>query len=276
MNGAYEMHETILSVENVSLSFGDKKILKDINVEVKNVVRPNTGISQGQVVAFLGPSGRGKTQFSKILAGLQPPTTGKVLVNHPQVPVRAGMVGYVTQNYFLRRNRTLLGNLVLAAKQAGMNSKLAKEKSMYYVELFELTPFIKQYPDQLSGGQRQRVAIAQQLLCSSHYLIMDEPFASLDPLIKEKVCDLIIQVSQMDEFNTLIIVSHDIRSVLKVADTVWMLGQDQDENGKLIPGAYIKNIHDLMAMDLCWDPAIFTTPRFNSFVHEVEAEFHHL
>lgn len=263
--------ETILSVQNVSLAIEGNQILRDVNVSVRNVHRP--GVEQGQVIAFLGPSGSGKTQLSKILAGLQPPSSGTVLINTPPVPVKAGMVGYVTQNYFLRRNRTAVGNLILGATQAGMPYKEAVEKADYYLNEFDLIKHKTKYPNQLSGGQRQRVAIAQQLLCSEHYIIMDEPFASLDPLMKEKAAELIIKVSLRDELNTLIIVSHNIRDVLKVSDTVWALGWDRDDKGEVIPGSYIKRTYDLVAEDLCWDPAIFRTQRFNDFVMHVESEF---
>lgn len=275
MKQEYKLAETILSIENVALRFGDKLILRDINATVQDVERP-APITQGQVIGFLGPSGRGKTCLSKILAGLARPTSGRVLINNPPTPVKAGMVGYVTQDYLLRRNRTLIGNLMLAAKMAGMNKETAIAKAMEYVEMFELGPFIHQYPAQLSGGQRQRVAIAQQLLCSDHYLIMDEPFSGLDPIMKEKVCDLIIHVSLMDELNTIIVISHDIRAVLKVSETVWLLGQDRDKVQNLVPGSYIKKQYDLMSEGLCWDVDAIKTPAFSELVETIEADFRDL
>jgi NitT/TauT family transport system ATP-binding protein len=270
----YELREVILHAENVSLRFGDKLILRDVNAMIRNVTRP--GVLQGQVKAFLGPSGVGKTQLSKVLAGLQPPTTGVVLIGNPQEPVRSGKVGYVTQNYLLRRNRTLLGNLLLAAQMAGMKKAEAKDKVAQYVDMFELNTLVKQYPAQLSGGQRQRVAIAQQLLCSDHYVIMDEPFSGLDPVMKDKVCNLLVKVSLLDELNTLVIVSHDIKSVLKVSDSAWLLGRDRDVDGRLIQGAYIKKEYDLMSAGLCWDPAVAESDEFNCLVKEIEAEFRNL
>lgn len=266
-----ELKEPLLTAENVSLRFGDNLVLRDVNLTVKDIVR--TGVTQGQVIAFLGPSGRGKTQFSKILAGLQQPTTGSVTVRDG-IPVHAGMVGYVTQNYILRRNRTLQSNLMLAAKMHGFPD--AKAKAQEYIELFQLQPFVKQYPAQLSGGQRQRVAIAQQLLCSDHYLIMDEPFSSLDPLMEQKVCDLILRVSLMDELNTLIVISHDIAAALKVADTVWLLGQDRSADGQLVSGSYIKKQYSLIERDLCWDREAWHSAAFNDLVAEIEAEFQNL
>jgi len=271
----YSLTDTILDVKNVSLTLGNNLILRNVNVSVKNVVRP-APITQGQVIAFLGPSGRGKTQLSKILAGLQPATSGEVMIDYPPVPVKKGKVGYVTQNYLLRRNRTLIGNLVLAGKQNGLSSRDAKLKAEEYAALFELSDHSEKYPSQLSGGQRQRVAIAQQLLCSDHYLIMDEPFSGLDPIMKEKVCELIIRVSLMDELNTIVVISHDVRAVLKVSDTAWMLGQDRGPDGKLIPGSYIKRTVDLMESGYCWNPGVFNTAGFNTLVQDVEAEFKRL
>lgn len=271
----YQVGSPVLQIQNISLTLGENLILRNVNETIFDIQRPEP-ICQGQVIAFLGPSGRGKTLLSKILAGLQPPTSGQILVNSPAVPVKAGMVGYVTQNYLLRRNRTILGNLILAGKMHGMTKAGAKEKSLEYLQLFELIGFEKKYPAQLSGGQRQRVAIAQQLLCSDHYLIMDEPFSGLDPIMKEKVCELIIRVSLLDEFNTIIVVSHDIRAALKVADTAWCLGQDRNEQNKLVPGSYIKYHYNLMERGLCWDPNISKSTEFNNLVLEVENDFKNL
>lgn len=267
----FKLADPVLQVQDVSLTLGNNLILNGMNTTVYDIQRPN--MQQGQVIGFLGPSGRGKTQFSKVLAGLQPPTTGRVILKSPPQDVKAGMVGYVTQDYLLRRNRTLLGNLKLAAKMNGLSSKQAIEKSMEYIELFELTASINKYPKQLSGGQRQRVAIAQQLLCSDHYLIMDEPFASLDLIMKEKVSDLILKVSLIHELNTIIVISHDIRATLKICDMVWLLGQDRDEQNNLVPGAYIKYTYNLAERGLCWDPNIFQTKQFNDLVFEVEDIF---
>lgn len=101
---------------------------------------------------------------------------------------------------------------------------------------------------------------------------MDEPFSGLDPVMKKKVCDLIIKVSLMDELNTIIVISHDIRAVLAVSETVWLLGQDRVD-GVLIPGSYIKKQYDLMERGLCWQLDVSHIPAFSSLVSEVESEF---
>src|SRR5450755_2113740 len=108
----YETRETLLKVTDVSLKLGGVQILRDVNLEVKNIVRP--GVSQGQVVGLLGPSGIGKTSLFRILAGLDAPDTGSVRIEKEGVPVHKGMVGVVAQTYPLFAHRTVLSNLRIA------------------------------------------------------------------------------------------------------------------------------------------------------------------
>src|ERR1700749_2530109 len=101
----YAKKETILKVDNLNLSYGDKKILTDVNFHIENVVRP--GMSQGQIVSLLGRSGSGKTQIFKCLAGLKKPTSGTILIGQNLHPVKAGDVGVVPQNYILFNHRSV-------------------------------------------------------------------------------------------------------------------------------------------------------------------------
>ena len=114
----HEFKNTILKVENISLSLGGNQILRDVNVDVRDIVRP--GMSQGQIVGFLGPSGIGKTKFFEILAGLLKPDTGQVLLGDPLTPVQIGRVGVVQQSYPLFNHRTVMGNLMVAAARKGI------------------------------------------------------------------------------------------------------------------------------------------------------------
>jgi ABC-type sulfate/molybdate transport systems ATPase subunit len=111
----YELKDTLLRVENVSQTLGGNLILRDVNIEIKDIVRP--GREQGQVVGLLGPSGIGKTRLFRILAGLDAPDTGRVHHHERGVPVQRGMVGVVAQNYPLFHHRNVLGNLLVAGRQ---------------------------------------------------------------------------------------------------------------------------------------------------------------
>jgi len=269
----YELEETILKLENVSLTLGDDKvqILRDINLEVKNVTRKTTGLDQGQIVSLLAPSGVGKTQLLKIIAGLNTPDTGSVLIGHPLEPTRLGKVGVVQQNYPLFESRTVLGNLEVAVRK--IPKKEGKEKIDLYLNHFGLLDKKSLYPAQLSGGQRQRVAIAQQLLCSEHFLLLDEPFSGLDINMIEKVSEMIVHIANLDELNTVIIVSHDISATCAISDTVWLLGKERNEQGEWKAGATIRHQYDLMGEGLAWRKDIRDLPQFTDFVKEIRHEF---
>lgn len=265
----WERKELLLQVKDVSLKLSGRQILRDISAEVHNIVSPDTTL--GQVVGILGPSGIGKTQFFRILSGLEDRFTGQVLVNSTQEPVRAGMVGVVPQDYRLFPHRTVLGNLLVAARH--YQKADAHQRAMAMLERFKLADHAGHYPAELSGGQRQRVAIARQMLSSEHFLLMDEPFSGLDPLMLDEVSRLIQEVANMNELNTIFVVTHDIAAAVAIADTLWLMGRDRDDKGEIIPGARIQTIYDLAAMGLAWHPEIHETPQFAEFVHEVRGQF---
>jgi polar amino acid transport system ATP-binding protein/sulfate transport system ATP-binding protein len=263
----------LVRIQDVTLKFGDRTILAGITAEVRDVVRP--GCSQGQVVGVLGPSGVGKSQLSRILSGLQAPTTGSVLIGVEGEPVRAGIVGMVAQNYPLLRHRTVFDNLLVAAHRKGLAGKAAEDKASEFLARFDLSDKAGSWPSELSGGQRQRVAIAQQLLCSDHFLVMDEPFTGLDPVMKDRTCDLIRQVSLLDEHNTLFIVAHDLAAVSSVADTLWLIGRQRGPSGENL-GSRIVQVIDLIERGIAWDPEAPKTRAFDELLHEVRARFNTL
>src|SRR3974390_813001 len=204
----YSYGKTLLKVEDVSLEYDGRPILKHVSAEIKDIICP--GKITGQVVGFLGPSGIGKTQLFRIIAGLNKPTSGRVTINGLDRPVQAGEVGVVAQDYPLFEHRTVMSNLLLAANQKEKDDKTARDKVIQYLTDFELIDKARLYPVQLSGGQRQRCAIIQQILCSEHFLLMDEPFSGLDLLMEAKVCELINEIACLDDLNTIIVVTHDV------------------------------------------------------------------
>jgi polar amino acid transport system ATP-binding protein/sulfate transport system ATP-binding protein len=266
-----EYGETILKVSGVSRTLGNTLVLRDVNLEIKDLRRP--GVTQGQVVGLLGRSGMGKTTLFRILAGLEAPDTGTVLVEKECVPVRRGMVGVVAQNYPLFAHRTVLGNLRVAGRLAGQPNAEAVEKARGLLKRFGLDDQASKYPAQLSGGQRQRAAIAQQFMCSEHFLLMDEPFSGLDLLAVERVRGLIQEMAQSDELKTFIVVTHDITAALEVADTIWILGRDRDAQGRTIPGARIQASYNLAERGLAWQENITGQPEFLRIRQEIRDIF---
>jgi ABC-type nitrate/sulfonate/bicarbonate transport system ATPase subunit len=263
-----ERRSTLIQITGMHAERGGRLVLRDIDVEVKDVVRPDVA-DQGQVVGVLGPSGAGKTTLLRVLAGLDAPSRGEVRIGESLQPVRAGMVGVVFQNYPLFEHRSVLGNLVVAARRCGAD--LGRARAL--LDRFGLGDRAQAWPGELSGGQRQRVAILQQLMCGHTYLVMDEPFSGLDPLNKQHACELIAEVARMDERTTIVIVTHDIREAVKVSDTLWLIGRDAAPSGEPLPGSRIVETYDLIERDLAWQPGIERTPAFDAFVREVEDRF---
>jgi NitT/TauT family transport system ATP-binding protein len=271
---AFEYRETILTTKDVSLNLGGNQILRDVDLEVKDLHRPGT--VTGQIVGLLGPSGIGKTRFFRILAGLDAPDRGSVLIGEKAIPVERGMVGVVAQNYPLFQHRTVLGNLLVAGSRAGLPKAAARDKAMGFLKRFKLEDRAGLYPSQLSGGQRQRVAIAQQFMCSEHFLLMDEPFSGLDPVAVDHVSELIQEVAGLHTLNTIILVTHDIRAAIAVADTLLLMGRDRDAAGKIIPGARIQASYNLVERGLAFQKGINTKPEFLELLAEVVSRFPHL
>jgi ABC-type nitrate/sulfonate/bicarbonate transport system ATPase subunit len=262
---------TLLKIDNVCLDYDGHVVLKNVNVTIEDIIIP--GKTVGQVVGFIGPSGIGKTSLFRIIAGLAQPSSGRIVLNGFDRPVQAGEVGVVAQTYPLFDHRTVLSNLLLAARKKEKDDKVARDKVLEFAAEFELTHVLPSYPAQLSGGQRQRVAIIQQILSSKHFLLMDEPFSGLDMVMLEKTSALIRKIANMDDLNTIILVTHDITSAAAVADHLWMMGRDRDAQGEPIPGARIVETYNLIDRDLAWKPDVVTDPAFVAFVREVKERF---
>jgi polar amino acid transport system ATP-binding protein/sulfate transport system ATP-binding protein/NitT/TauT family transport system ATP-binding protein len=255
----YVKKEVLLEASNVSLCYGHKWILHDINFTIRDIVRP--GLQQGQVVSLVGRSGIGKTQLFRLLSGLQRPTSGSIVIHErkPAVvgegmievwrerPVQAGDMGVIFQNYYQFGWRTVWQSLMLAARKNVLMAGREEDAIREYAERFEIADVLQQYPSQLSGGQQQRVSIIQQLLKGNDFLLLDEPFSGLDVCVLEKVTELLLQVSLSDELKTLIIVSHDIATAVAISDTVFILGRAAGAEGSTL----VREI-DLIERGLAW------------------------
>lgn len=266
---SYTTGKPLLTLKDISLKYGDKLILRDINIQLMDLIRPDS--VTGQVCTIVGKSGVGKSQLFSLIAGLNKPTTGAILIGLDQKPVVTGAVGMVAQNYPLFQHRTVQSNLELVEKD--------KTKIDFYLNEFNLTPHKDKYPIQLSGGQRQRAAIIQQVLCSEHFILLDEPFSGLDPLATQKLCEIIIKIAGMDELNTILISSHVLEPSLAVSDHVWILGLQRTggEGGssitREIAGATIRFIEDLAEQDLAWHKDIYTDPKFVALCNKIRGVF---
>lgn len=263
----YYRDHPLIAIEKLNVSFGENVILRDINLTILDLHR--TSVQQGQVVSILGPSGCGKTQLLKCISGLMKPTAGDILLKTERKPVTAGDVGFVFQHYPLMQHRTIMQNLTIAANNA---NKPQTEIDQLLVQ-FSLADKADLYPAQLSGGQRQRISIIQQILCSDHFLLMDEPFSGLDIVSKQKMMDLILQISLLHEQNTIIVTTHDIEAAVAISDTIWVLGHQYTDN-VLVPGATVLREVDLIERGLTWNPEVRRHPNFRTTCDELHGMFY--
>lgn len=269
----YEYKETLLKIDSISLSYDGRPILRDVQAEIKRIEIP--GRKTGQIVGFLGPSGVGKTQLLRILAGLHQPDKGQVLIADGSQfhRVTAGDVGVVAQSYPLFAHRTVLGNLLIPTLWSLSHKDMARDVVMHALANYNLQDHAHKYPAQLSGGQRQRVAILQMILSGSRFILMDEPFSGLDMIMLEKTCQTIADMSDHGENKTIIIVTHDITSAASISDHIWLLGHERDAQGNTILGARVVQTYDLLERGLCYQPGIITQPQFLATVAEIKERF---
>jgi polar amino acid transport system ATP-binding protein/sulfate transport system ATP-binding protein len=262
--------DVLVKVDNVWQKLGDNQILEGVSFAIVDRVRPN--VITGQIVGLLGPSGVGKTRLIRLIAGLDAPDRGTI-TGYDGKPLGAGETGVVFQNYPLLRHHTVLGNLIAAGAAAGLSRRESRERARMLLDRFGLTARGGFYPAQLSGGQRQRVAIAQQLVRQTRLVLMDEPFSGLDPATLDATIRLLVDVANMDELNTIVVVTHDIRAALAVCDTMFVLGRDRDEKGQVCSGAKIQKTYDLVEMGLAWQEQIELCPAFPVVEREIKAGF---
>lgn len=260
MTIAYEQKDTILHVENLSIAYGDKIIISDISFTEKDTIRKDK--VQGQTIAFVGRSGRGKSTLFKALTGLEQPTTGVVLIpdfsqsitngNQPAKKVREGDVGFVNQKYTLFRHKTIYQALQFSLRNSSLSASEKQEKIMKYLADWGLEQCKNQYPNELSGGQKQRTAILEQLLNSNYYMVLDEPFSGLDVGNILNVKESFRLVNESHELNTIIFSTHDIELAVELADSVYVVGYPKNNNGTLNRTGTILKHFDLKEMGLAW------------------------
>jgi NitT/TauT family transport system ATP-binding protein len=208
-------------------------------LSVKNVCRvfegetgPVTALSyvsfqayRRELVCVIGPSGCGKSTLGRIVAGLDQPTGGEVIVDGKAVHGPGSDRGMVFQGYTLFPWRTVLGNVMFGLELAGHGRTTAESLAMPWVEMVGLAPFANAYPYQLSGGMKQRVAIARALANDPRILIMDEPFAALDAQTRAQMQSYLLQLWRQVDV-TIVFVTHDLDEAVFLADRVIVMGAD--------------------------------------------------
>ena len=215
-----------VSVQNVSRTFaspsGEKiEAVRNVNLEVEDAYSPE-GRDVGEFRVLLGPSGCGKSTILRMIAGLDHPNSGQVLVNGKPVAGPGRDRGMVFQKYTSFPWLTVAQNIAYGMKINGVPSEERDKTVDHLVKAVGLSGFEKVYPDTLSGGMQQRVAIARTLAVRPEVILMDEPFGALDAQTRTDMQHLLLRI--WDETAcTILFVTHDVEEAIYLADRIFIL-----------------------------------------------------
>ena len=215
---------------------------KDGPVEAMKKI--NLNIEKGEIYGVIGLSGAGKSTFIRCVNQLEKPTSGQVLIDGKDLSsmtekelreARKG-IGMIFQHFNLLMQKTVLDNICLSLKFAGVGKKEARERARELLKVVDLTDKEKAYPSQLSGGQKQRVAIARAIANNPKILLCDEATSALDPQTTKSVLQLLKKINR--EFGiTILVVTHEMSVVQEICDKVAIL-----DLGRLVESGPVKEI----------------------------------
>ncbi len=207
-----------LEIKNVTKTFSvndDRGKRRDV-LAIDNV---NLSIEEGQFICFVGPSGCGKSTLLNIIAGLEKPTSGQLIMNGQQISGTGPDRIMVFQENALFPWLSVIDNVEFGLKMAGLEKEKRRKISMHYLDMMDLGKFAKSYTYQLSGGMKQRVAIARALVMDPDILLMDEPFAALDSQTRDLLL-VELQLLWAKTRKTIIFVTHNITESICLGDKV--------------------------------------------------------
>ena len=208
--------KNILEVKNLSYSFGNNPILKNINIHV----------NENEMVAIVGSSGVGKSTLFNLIAGVLKKQTGEITIGGSNDYI--GKVAYMLQKDLLFEHKTIINNVILPLIIAKVNKKEALEEGNKILKQFNLDKYANKYPQQLSGGMRQRVALIRTYMFKKNIFLLDEAFSALDAITKKELHKWYLDLKK--EFNlTTLLITHDIEEAVFLSDRIYILGNKPGE-----------------------------------------------
>ena len=236
-----------LSVNHVSKSFGHG------NHRVEALRDVSFNVMQNEICVLLGPSGCGKSTLLNIVAGLQEPTGGSVVLDGREIHGPARERGMVFQSYTSFPWLTVQQNVEYGMKLNSIPKAERQDRAAHFIELVHLTKFKDTYPKNLSGGMKQRVAIARTLANKPEILLMDEPFGALDAETRWHMQEMLIEIMDSSH-TTIMLVTHDIPEAIFLADKIVFLSSHPGRLKSILDldfkkGKVIRDKEELIAMD---------------------------
>ena len=215
-----------LEIRNITLNINKRLIVNDVSISV----------SPGEIVGLLGPNGAGKTSTFNLIVGNLKPNKGDILMNSKRInnlslPQRSKLgLGYLSQEPSIFRDLTVKDNINLALENSGLSKSILRSRREKIVNEFNLNKFIDSFGYQLSGGERRRCEIARALSVGQNgpkYLLLDEPFAGIDPIAVNDLKKLIYKLSKNGV--GILITDHNVRETLSITNKSFVLSE-----GKLL------------------------------------------
>jgi len=202
----------MISVDGVTKEFGEFRALDDVSLEVQD----------GSLTALLGPSGSGKSTLLRVIAGLELPDTGRVVIageDATALPAQRRGIGFVFQHYAAFKHMTVRDNVAFALTIRKRPKQEIRERVDELLALVQLQGFADRYPSRFFGGQRQRMALARALAAKPRVLLLDEPFGALDARVRAELRDWLRRLHEEVHVTT-VFVTHDQEEAMEVADRV--------------------------------------------------------
>jgi NitT/TauT family transport system ATP-binding protein len=199
----------VLRVSGLTFSYGGEPVLEDASLEV----------GTGQFVSLVGPSGSGKSTILRAVMGLQRPSAGRI-----ELALESDEIGILFQDDALLPWRTARRNVALGLRIRGRSKREAEDTADEWLARLGLQGFEDRYPRELSGGQRKRVALAQVLALRPKLLLMDEPFASLDAIVRHRITEDVLGWVERERL-TVLLVTHDLEEAQTLSDVVYLLSR---------------------------------------------------
>ncbi|WP_404363292.1 ABC transporter ATP-binding protein [Marinobacter sp.] len=225
-----------LEFKQIAKVFGSLEVISNFDTQVKT----------GEIVALVGPSGCGKSTLLHMVAGLETPSSGSILVDGAPIKSPSPERTLVFQEHALYPWMTLLENVALALEFQNHPKQAARAEARKWLERVELPGFEDYYPHQVSGGMRQRTALARAFIARPQVLLLDEPFGALDALTRMTLQSVLKDLIE-DHRPTVLLVTHDVDEALYLADRVLVFSQRPATVLKEVELGHIPKTHDLSA-----------------------------
>jgi NitT/TauT family transport system ATP-binding protein len=199
-----------------------KQFTKDNQEPVQSLLDINLDVKDEEFICILGPSGCGKTTLLRIIAGLEHPTTGRVMIDGTVIDSPNRKLGMIFQDYSLYPWRTVNENIAFGLELQGVAPERQEEVVRNYLAMTGLSEFGGSYPYELSGGMRQRVAVVRALAVDPAVILMDEPFGALDAQTRNKLQHELLEIWGKAK-KTILFVTHSVDEAVYLADRIVVL-----------------------------------------------------